>query len=410
MTNHGSISLLDSHVALMSFHVARGAGALMAVLTAGSVMLDSGCTSLSPSTSDAEQQRNASLERPHELCRPVDETPDNSEFGNNGTFTLSTAKGSSASFSFSGTQCEHGRDDDTARKRISPLFSTLESGALRKGQHVVVITNTLTDPKKPYLDIDYVMFTSTRLLGLLMLRQSQKILPSKIISPSSHTSQEPSNAWKTDLPSDMSGFQSGGHLTEQKDASAILSFSGDVVSLFGAVGPKVGPYSVKVDSQSMGGSVPRPRRAGDHTLEVVNQFNCQPTSTGQGPVIDFARVAGLPASSASSTSSASTSASASSSASAGHKPVSGIQLGGYIAAGIAAVCLVFTIVGLIYRQMNRRNSRPQVVVGSSDVAAFTSGSGAISLNPITSRNTHTESETAQLLDPRSAAVLCCSWL
>jgi hypothetical protein len=102
---------------------------------------------------------------------------------------------------------------------------------------------------------------------------------------------------------------------------------GDTVSLFGAVGPTLGPYDVKIDGQSIGTFNATKQNyaaqvalyhggglgAGDHTLEVINQ----PTSTGQSLAIDFAMVAGFPASSASSTASAS--ASASSSASVGSK-------------------------------------------------------------------------------------------
>ncbi|KAJ6597567.1 hypothetical protein DFH09DRAFT_82528 [Mycena vulgaris] len=342
-------------------------------------------------------------------------------YSNGGTFTLCTTTGSSAKFSFSGTQVwifgakrgNHGLysvdmdgkttqyDGFSANDTFTSLF---DSGSLKQGQHTVVITNTMNDTKRPYLDIDYITWSTD------LATDSKNIT---LEDSTSQFSYQPSNTWKTDLPSEMSGFQgSSGHLTQEKDASATLSFSGDNVALFGAVGPALGPYGIKVDGgalvtfnatkQNYAAQIALYRAdnlgAGDHTLQVINQ----PTSTGQGLAIDFALVAGLPASSPSSTSSASASASISPSASASAgKSMSSVELGGLIAAGIAAVCFTATIVGLLYRQINKREMRRQASGGSTDVAAFINPSGAISLNAVSSRNTNPESETAHLLDPQS---------
>ncbi|KAJ7861732.1 hypothetical protein B0H14DRAFT_3863354 [Mycena olivaceomarginata] len=336
------------------------------------------------------------------------------------TFTLSTAKGSSASFTFTGNhvwifgakRANHGpysvtidktttqSDGFSAADNFTALF---DSGSLTQGQHTVVITNQQIDAKKQYLDVDYITWSTDS--------PSDSTKNVQLDDNASQFSYQPSDAWKTDLPSDMSGFQGGsGHVTQNKDASAKLSFSGDTIALFGPVGPKLGPYAIKIDGKDAGTFNPQKENyaaqtalyhgdglgAGDHTLEVINQ----PTSTDQFLAIDFALAVAVPSSSSSSaslSSSASASASVSASASAGHK-MSGVELGGFIAAGIAAVCLTATIVGLIFRQMNRRTSRREAVGGTTDVAAFTNSGGAISLKPV---HSHPESETAHLLDPRS---------
>ncbi|KAJ6562356.1 hypothetical protein B0H19DRAFT_943191 [Mycena capillaripes] len=258
-----------------------------------------------------------------------------------GTFTLSTTKGSSASFTFTGTQVwvygakrsNHGPytvtidkttqqfDGFSAKDNFTAIF---DSGSLSSGQHTVVITNNENDAKKSFLDIDYITWSTDSATQNIQLDDNAL-----------QFSYQPANTWSADLASDMSGFQnSSGHLTLDKDASAILSFSvhspkGDTVALFGAVGPKLGPYAIEVDGKSVGTFNATNQNyaaqtvlyhgdglgAGDHTLEVINQ----PSSTGQGLAIDFAVVAAIPSSSASSTSVASASASAATSAAAGHK-------------------------------------------------------------------------------------------
>lgn len=221
---------------------------------------------------------------------------------------------------------------------------------------------------------------------------------------------------------------------------------GDIVAIFGAVGPSLGPYGIKIDGQSMGTFNATKQNyaaqmqlyhaddlgAGNHTLEIVNQ----PTSTGQGLALDFARVAGLPSaipSSASSSASASASASAlvsaSSTATANSSKMprcvfilsassptmyscrvrSTFKVVGSIVAGVAAVCLVLSLVGLIYRQRNKRRERRLAVGRSMDVSAFMNGGMAISvISPVdagsSNSNPESESETAHLLDPRSMTV------
>ncbi|KAJ7080959.1 hypothetical protein B0H15DRAFT_786862 [Mycena belliarum] len=298
-----------------------------------------------------------------------DKTLDSSgiNYSNNGTFTLSTTKGSSASFSFSGTQVwifgakrsNHGpytvaldgkssqfdgfsEDDD-----FTALF---DSGPLKQGQHKVVITNAVKDPRKPFLDVDYITWSTDSDSPNITLEDTTP-----------QFSYQPSNSWKADLPSDLSGFQgdsgqcvfhssslykliysipSSQRNPEQKCISNITILRalppfriGNAVSLFGPIGPSLGSYAIEVDGKSVGTFnatkvdyeaqqmlfLADDLGAGDHTLRVINQ----PSSTNQLLAIDFASVAGLPSQSASvsasPTISASASASASTSASTGGK-------------------------------------------------------------------------------------------
>ncbi|KAJ6464025.1 hypothetical protein C8R45DRAFT_1220117 [Mycena sanguinolenta] len=88
-----------------------------------------------------------------------------------------------------------------------------------------------------------------------------------------------------------------------------------------------------------------------------------------------------------------------------HKQMNEAQIGGFIAAGIAAACLTATMVGLIYRCLHRRTSRREAVAGTTDVSSFTQGNkGAIRMDSFNSHKTQPESETAHLLDPWSTAV------
>ncbi|KAJ7815715.1 hypothetical protein B0H13DRAFT_1924040 [Mycena leptocephala] len=201
----------------------------------------------------------------------------------------------------------------------------------------------------------------------------------------------------------MSGFQGGsGHFTQ--DNSVILSFAGDTVSIFGAVGPNLGPFTIKSDGKTIGSfDAPKQNYVAQKDLYHADDISAG-DHTFEGLAIDFALVAALRSASGSSTSlmSASATASASSGASAspGQKQMSMALEDGYIAASIGAACLIATLVGLTYCLINRRTVRREAIKGSTDVAAFTNPSGAISLKPV---HSNVESETAHLLDPRSTA-------
>ncbi|KAK7042133.1 hypothetical protein R3P38DRAFT_3447488, partial [Favolaschia claudopus] len=329
-----------------------------------------------------------------------------------GSFTLSTTKDSSASFTFTGNRVwifgakrsTHGPYSATLDKNTTQhdgfsatdvLANLFDSGSLPQGQHSIVITNQQNDTKKQDLDIDYITWSTDS------PTEPQKII--QIDDDASQFSYQPKDAWKTDLPSDMSGFQGdSGHVSQSKDSSAILSFSGDTVALFGAIGPNFGPYAVKIDGNSVGtfNATKQDYTAqaalyrgdglgsGDHTLEIINQ----PSSSSQFLAIDFAQFAAFPTSSPSASPS-STSAAPSPSASTGGKQLN--LCSGLIAGGIAAVCLAFTVVAMVIQQIHRRKRRRAALSATSNVAAFTDAEDTISLNTFTTQN---DPETKRLLD------------
>ncbi|KAK6995998.1 hypothetical protein R3P38DRAFT_3424461 [Favolaschia claudopus] len=273
-----------------------------------------------------------------------------------GTFTLSTAKGSSASLTFTGNRVwifgakrgNHGLysvtldktntnyDGFSATDAFTDLF---DSGRCRKANTLLSLRTSRMIPRNNSWTL--TMYVHQITWSTDSTTDSKKGI--QLDDKASQFSYQPANAWKSDLPSDMSGFQgNSGHVTQNKDASAKLSFSGDTVALFGAVGPNLGPYAVKIDGKSAGSFNANKQNyaaqvalyhgnglgSGDHILEIINQ----PTSSTQFLAIDFAEVAAVPSSSSvsslssTSSTSVSASASASSSSSAGHKPIRWVQV------------------------------------------------------------------------------------
>ncbi|KAJ7714154.1 hypothetical protein B0H16DRAFT_1742836 [Mycena metata] len=294
-------------------------------------------------------------------------------------------------------------DGFSATDDFAGLF---DSGPLSASQHTAVIINTQTDSdsKKRYLDIDSVRGLPLRLFWLTWdqitwLTDSPAAADDTQVDDSaSHFNYQPADSWSTDLPGNMTGFQgSSGHFTQDNNASAILSFSGTTVSIFGAVGPDMGSFTVKIDGKTIDLFNASKENyvaqqtlyhgddlgAGDHTFEVINQSS----SSGKSLAIDYA---------------ASTTASASSSASTGAKhPTSMALQGGYVVAAVGAVYLTATLLGLIYRHINQRKVQRETIQGTTDVAAFTNPSGAISVEGVSS---HVESKTAHLLAPEITPV------
>ncbi|KAJ7730146.1 hypothetical protein B0H16DRAFT_1469726 [Mycena metata] len=161
-------------------------------------------------------------------------------YSNGGTFTLCNTLGSSATFTFNGTQVyvygakrdNHGPysvtldGTTTAFNGFSEtaLWTTLfVSDVLAQGMHTITITwtsNVAEQGETPTIE-----------------------------DTANGFSYEPKGAWGTDLEAAvLSGFSSGsGHVTFASGAFASLTFKGDVVTIFGAVGPSIAPYSVQLD-------------------------------------------------------------------------------------------------------------------------------------------------------------------
>ncbi|KAJ8518717.1 hypothetical protein ONZ45_g4245 [Pleurotus djamor] len=281
-------------------------------------------------------------------------------YDNNGTFTLTTDQGASATFTFNGTaiwilgakRSNHGpydvnldnaihREDGFSRDEQFqfPLFA---AEGLVNGLHTVTIINRPVNESFPFLDIDSIVWEAE----VEDIAQPQRILP----HTDSSFRYEPASAWETPV---SSGFNSTtAHSTSTSNASARLNFTGTSITLYGAVSPGTGPYSVQMDDrppQTFNASVPEytPQTVmyfadnlgpGVHVMQVVNL----PDRPGQGILLDYALLSGE-----STTSSSSGSSSLSSGAIAG------------IAVGAVALVALIPLIWFFWRR-NRRSQRSDV--------------------------------------------------
>ncbi|KAJ7657878.1 hypothetical protein DFH06DRAFT_456155 [Mycena polygramma] len=296
-----------------------------------------------------------------------------SSYSNGGTFTLCTTQGSSATFTFNGTQVyvfgakrsNHGPysitldgvatlfDGNSADPIFGPLFV---SDVLAQKQHTVTLTNELTDTNSPFLDLDFITWTTNVAGGG----------QSKTVEDTADAfTYSPSTSWSTDLSSALlTGFSgNNGHVTLTAGASTSISFSGGFITVFGPVGPTISRYTVQLDGAD-GGTFNATKEAytpqvalytasglgaGAHTLELISQ----PAVAGQLLAVDYIQVS--PSSTATSGNSSS-SASASPSAAAAKKSSSsssGAAIGGAIA-GVAVLGILAFLIFFMCRRKRRR--------------------------------------------------------
>ncbi|KAJ6516956.1 hypothetical protein DFH09DRAFT_1287883 [Mycena vulgaris] len=184
--------------------------------------------------------------------------------------------GSSATFTFNGTQVyvygakrdNHGPHSITLDGTTTAfdgfsetaLWTTLfVSDLLAQGLHTVTVTNQMRNSTNAYHDIDYA---SSRICPLFT-RCTETVAAADHMDihrgrtwtpPAVFSTYEPEAACSTDLEAVLlSGFSSGnGHVTIVYGASACLTFQGDVITIFGAVGPSIAPYSVQLDGMPRG--------------------------------------------------------------------------------------------------------------------------------------------------------------
>ncbi|KAJ7926474.1 hypothetical protein B0H13DRAFT_1460963, partial [Mycena leptocephala] len=191
-----------------------------------------------------------------------------------GTFTTTTTFQSFATFTFNGTQVficgakrsNHGPyqihldglassfDGFSAEAILQqPLYT---SPVLEQGQHTVTLINYSDDPNRPFLDLDFITWTTTLEDG-----ESGVI---RIQDTESAFVYAPADAWSTNLGT-LTGFDGGsGHVSSDPSASVSFKFQvrshllihpfhslhppqGDSISVFGVVGPFVAPYTVQID-------------------------------------------------------------------------------------------------------------------------------------------------------------------
>nr|GAT60605.1 predicted protein [Mycena chlorophos] len=322
--------------------------------------------------------------------------PDSSKYSNNGTFTVSSAKGDTATLIFTGTRVwlfgakrnNHGgysvKVDGNTPSNFNGFASTavfqqplFDSGSLAQQQHTVTITNLANDTSEPYLDLDFITWTT-----------NSDSPTDQVDDGSPLFVYQPSSSWKTNLGSSFSGFQNNtGHLTSDNNATATITFAGESVVVYGAVGPSQGSYSVQLDGSDAGTyNAHNPTYhaqqslfqtdslgSGNHTLVFTNQ----PSGTQNGLAIDFALMAALPTSNASAAASAGSSTGTSPLPTTTHRTdptaegFGNLKKGLFVAAGLGGVCLLFSLIAVIYRCSYRRSLRKAVRGGTTNVAAFT---------------------------------------
>ncbi|KAJ8518723.1 hypothetical protein ONZ45_g4244 [Pleurotus djamor] len=233
-------------------------------------------------------------------------------YDNNGTFTLTTEVGASASFTFNGTgiwilgakRSNHGPYDvnlDNARHPGDgfsqealfqvPLFAAMN---LFNGLHTVQITNQPNQRDRPFIDIDSIIWETE-------VEEEDLSQPQRVIAHTDNSFRfEPPAAWSTLV---SAGFNSTtGRLTSTTGASATLNFTGSTISVFGAVNNNLGSYSVQLDDRppetfnaTVLEYVPQTilyqsdnLGPGLHTVKFVNQ----PERSGLGLLLDYALITG----------------------------------------------------------------------------------------------------------------------
>ncbi|KAJ8518695.1 hypothetical protein ONZ45_g4257 [Pleurotus djamor] len=212
---------------------------------------------------------------------------DAGRYSNGGTFTLTTNASASASFDFNGTAiwifgAKRFNHDGAVQTfdglAIPPEFQVplFAASQLQPGPHSVTITNRRTEDNKPFLDIDFITWTS-EVAGPTTTPDQVDIIQQTIVPQTSPQFDfRPSSAW-------------------------LLKLSlGDSVMVFGSVDPGAGEYTVQMDGgspQAFNATVAEyvPQTPlyftdnlgpGIHILKLVNS----PAVAGRSLTIDYASV------------------------------------------------------------------------------------------------------------------------
>ncbi|EAU86173.2 hypothetical protein CC1G_03384 [Coprinopsis cinerea okayama7 len=226
------------------------------------------------------------------------------------SFTVTDSPGATFSFIFYGTAVSihgakrgnHGPYQVTVDGQLFPTESgqstpdqfnvTLFSTILAKGQHTVQLQNS----GRSFRDIDYVTWEAS--VG----EPDEPLIVNTVQDNHPTFEYTPTTDWTTEPP--LVGTYSGanGHATGTVGASAVLTFRGDAIALYGPSGPDcAATYSVQVDgrpSQSFSAlkQFYRARQLlyyganlgpGEHKLTVTLTSNSNP---GQLLAIDYAEI------------------------------------------------------------------------------------------------------------------------
>lgn len=229
-----------------------------------------------------------------------------------GTFTINDVTNGTAWFSFNGTgvwvygakRSNHYTynvqlDGNTygPYDGYSPTQNFLQvlfnSTGLTQGMHNLTLTNTATNSS--YVDIDLIVWQSE-------VGSGDQQLITEMVQDTDSRFQYQSSAWAS--PADANFYSDGtGHYTEAYAASATLTFTGEMVTLFGATSTSTGLYTVQLDGGNVSeynGTAFLPFYGvtlfhadnlgpGQHSLTIANV----PATPGQQLCIDYALVYGL---------------------------------------------------------------------------------------------------------------------
>ncbi|EIW83004.1 hypothetical protein CONPUDRAFT_121279 [Coniophora puteana RWD-64-598 SS2] len=175
-----------------------------------------------------------------------------------GTFTDTNVTNAQASFSFNGTSfyifgSKRPNHGTYSIEVDGKTFSNIEGNSanslfqqalfngtgLSQGMHNVSLTNTGSGTNT-FVDIDLVVWDSE--VG----SDSEQLATVTVEDTDPGFNYQ--SVWTTDPPNAMFYSQGSGHSTSVENASVTLTFTGDIVSVFGTVGPNNGQYSVALDN------------------------------------------------------------------------------------------------------------------------------------------------------------------
>ncbi|KAJ7660207.1 hypothetical protein DFH06DRAFT_1043946 [Mycena polygramma] len=115
---------------------------------------------------------------------------------------------------------------------------------ISSGPHTLNISNlTPDDPSKPNMNLDHITWTTS----------VNSLTDLKIQDDNLLFSYDPSTSWRTDLAAEnLVGFDAGtGHFTSQTGATASLTFVGDRVAVYGAIGTQGSLYTAQLDDAAV---------------------------------------------------------------------------------------------------------------------------------------------------------------
>ncbi|KAF8598670.1 hypothetical protein BDV93DRAFT_478274 [Ceratobasidium sp. AG-I] len=216
------------------------------------------------------------------------------------SFHATQSDGSQASFTFNGTAVyifgakrgNHGHYlvtvDNNQAQRFDGYAPTQSDGTdgvyqvplfaqtgLSDGMHTVVLTNDIgTDTTRPYVDIDFITWTSNDVAGTSNIT----------LDDGAFTYTTPGAAWTTSSSYMVDYYNKTEHITNVAGAAASLTFEGSGIYLYGGTLNDHGTFNVQIDDHSpvgLNGSTKdyHPRvllyyadglGAGKHKLQVTN--------------------------------------------------------------------------------------------------------------------------------------------